>query len=117
MEHHVAGKAITMSDVRKNPFQTIQLAEHGVQSGTSVLNAVTEMKKQNPNLDVTETVEAAVKTIKGSLELTSLVIGALAEGMDIPAAISHAVQTNGVAPHGDEAVPGEPTYVAPSAEA
>ena len=112
----VAGKQLTLADVRKNPFQVIQLAEHCVASGTSVLNALTEMRKQNPNLDVTEPTATAVKTIQNGLDLASRVILSLANGMDAGKAIDEAL-SNGAQPHVEDVMPGEPVYTAPGAEA
>lgn len=114
----IGGKQLTIAEIRKNPFHTIQLAEHGVASGTSVINALTEMKKQDANVDITEPMAVAVKTVKNSLELTSLVIQTLSEGADVPKAIANAVKQNG-STHAPETspVPGEPVYTAPAAEA
>lgn len=114
----VVGKQITIAEIRKNPFHTIQLAEHGVASGTNVINALTDMKKQDPSIDISEPMAAAVKTVKSSLELTSLVIQALSESVEVPKAIAKAATQNGVtlASEGTP-VPGEPVYTAPSAEA
>jgi hypothetical protein len=119
-------KNITLADVRKNPHAIIQLAEHGVQSGTNVLNALTAMKEKDPTLDISDTVDAATSTVKASLHLTSLVLQNLASGLEghshVAAAkepvISHPVETeptpsevNGVA----STVPGTPSYEAPTA--
>jgi hypothetical protein len=107
MSFAVAGKQLTLADVRKNPFQVIQLAEHCVASGTSVLNALTEMRKQNPNLDVTEPTATAVKTIQNGLNLASRVILSLIDE----------VVSNGSGHAPEETMPGEPVYTAPGTDA
>jgi len=113
----IAGRQLTLADVRKNPFQVIQLSEHCVASGTSVLNALTEMKKQNPDLDVTEPTATAVKTIQNGLDLASRVILSLANGMDAGKALEEVI-INGVVRNTPEAaMPGETVYVGPGAEA
>jgi hypothetical protein len=112
----MTGKQLTLADVRKNPFQVIQLSEHCVASGTGVLNALTAMKAQNPELDVTEPTQAAVTTIRNGLELASKVIQSLSEGMEIPKAITESLIANGATPS-ESAVPGEPIYTSPTAEA
>lgn len=115
-------KAITMSDVRKNPHAILQLAEHGVQTGTSVLNTMTELKNRDPAMDVTDAVEAASQTLKASLHLTSLVLEDLSSGLEGHSVKSITAKTvihtdapttslNGSA---EPPVAGTPTYEAPS---
>ncbi len=109
-----SGKALTAADIRKNPFQVIQLAEHCVSSGTGVLNAATSMKQANPDVDVADLTKDAVQTIRHGLDLASRVIVDLAGGMETPKAISEAI-ANGVGHEHVETVPGEPVYTAPNA--
>jgi len=118
---HVAAsvKPLTAADIRKNPFQTIQLAEHAVQSGTSVLNALTEAKKQHPSLETSAAHEQAINTIQSALKLTSAVIDKLSEGMSVPDAIKEGISAkpvNGATSH-EDVTPGSTQYLAPTAEA
>jgi hypothetical protein len=108
----VVGKPLTAADIRKNPFQVIQLAEHCVASGTGVLNAATAMVTANPQVDVAELTKDAVQTIRNGLDLASRVIVSLAEGMELPKIINDAI-SNGAAQ--TSPVPGEPVYTAPAA--
>lgn len=110
-------KPLTMADVRKNPFQVIQLAEHCVASGTSVLNAATEMKKQDATVDVAGLTEEAVKTIRGGLDLATKVITSLASGIEGQQEATASSPVNGVAHIAEPAAPGDPIYTAPTAEA
>ena len=74
-------RPLTLADVRKNPFQTLQLAAQGVQAGNATLHSLTELRRVNPECDMTETTEAATLTVQASLRLISLVVEALAEGL------------------------------------
>jgi len=108
-------KPLTVADIRKNPFQTIQLAEHAVQSGTSVLNALTEAKKQHPSLETSAAHDQAIDTIRSALKLTSTVIDKLSEGMSVPDAIKEVVSVRPVngATFEESVTPGHTGYEAP----
>lgn len=123
VEHPVAGvaaphavpKSLTIADIRKNPFSIIQLAEHAVASGTTVLNAATEMKKQDNTINVSELTASAVATIRGGLDLAAKVITSLSEGIETPKAVTDVI-ANG-ASHIEAPTEGEPIYTGPAAEA
>jgi hypothetical protein len=108
-------RQLSAADIKKNPFHAISIAEHAVGQATSVINALTAMKVSDPSVNISEPTEAAIKTIKGSLSLTALVISGLFDGMNIarqpaPAAEKPAA-TNGV--HTDP-TPGQTIYEPPT---
>jgi hypothetical protein len=114
-------KNVTMADVRKNPHAIVQLAEHGVQSGTNVLNAITALKLQDPSLEISDTVDAAKESVKASLHLMSLVLQTLSSGLEGTTPVrdtntveeDHSATANGVN-EAAAAVPGTATYEAPT---